>query len=557
MFNFSRGKYSSRTYPAHSRAKQRRIKRAIPIVAVLMFTGALVITNLSPQKVKAAIAFDHTLGTTYANVVAPTLTTTSTASAGSTIIVTMRSCACTSAPTNTLTVTGGGLSWSTDVTFRYNSNNEALFVASAYAPSGLASGTTLTFTTLFNNVDAMISAQSFTGIASSSPVDTSATGVYSTISDTAWSSANMTTTNANDLIFGSTFFDLVTTTFTPGTGYSESNDFTANTMSIESVYKIVSSTGTYAASGTAVNASPSRAQVGIAYKANNSSPAAPTLSSPANSATGVSLTPQFQLRTTDSENDYIRYEVQICSTNNCSSVVRTACQDSNLPNSCTGSQTGWSGQDQQTSTAYTGNSTIGSSTLATYTYQLPPLSPSTQYWWRAYAIDPGGTNTSSSAATISTFTTASNAAPATPTLIAPAASATNVAALPLFQLRTTDANADYLQYYIQLYDATACGGSLVATYDQTSSQTNWSGQDAASSTGYIGASSIGGSTIANYQTSGTGLTSSHIYSWRAKAIDSAGTNTFSSLTSCQDFTTGNGDVQINGGTTIQGGTIIQ
>jgi hypothetical protein len=289
----------------------------------------------------------------------------------------------------------------------------------------------------------------------------------------------------------------------------------------------------------------------------NSTPAAPTLSSPANSATGVSLTPQLQLRTTDSDNDYLRYEVQICSTNNCSSVVRTACQDSNLPNSCTGSQTGWSGQDQQSTTAYTGNSTIGSSTLATYTYQLPPLSPSTQYWWRAYAIDPGGNNTSSSASSISTFTTASNASPATPTLISPAVSGTGISNLPQFQLRTTDANSDYLQYYIQLYDATACGGSLVGTFDQTSSQTNWQGQDAGSSTGYLGSSTLSSSTVAAYQYNSTALTLNHLYSWRAKAIDPAGTNTFSSLTSCQDFTTGSSAVEINGGTTINGGITIQ
>jgi hypothetical protein len=129
----------------------------------------------------------------------------------------------------------------------------------------------------------------------------------------------------------------------------------------------------------------------------NAAPAAPTLSTPANSATGVSTTPQFQLRTTDADNNYLRYKIEVCSTSNCSSVVRTIDQ--------TASQTGWTGQDQQTSTAYNGNSTITSSTLASHTYQTPALSAGTQYWWRAYAIDPGGSNTFSAVSSISTFTT--------------------------------------------------------------------------------------------------------------------------------------------------------
>jgi hypothetical protein len=140
----------------------------------------------------------------------------------------------------------------------------------------------------------------------------------------------------------------------------------------------------------------------------NSTPAAPTLASPANAATGISVLPTFTLRTTDADSDYLRYEIQVCSTSNCSSVVRTICQDANLPNSCSASQTGWSGQDQSSSTAYTGSSTITSSTLATHVYQATALSPGTQYWWRAYAIDPGGSNNSSSVSSIFSFTTSSS-----------------------------------------------------------------------------------------------------------------------------------------------------
>jgi hypothetical protein len=130
----------------------------------------------------------------------------------------------------------------------------------------------------------------------------------------------------------------------------------------------------------------------------NTSPASPTLSLPVDTATGVSTTPQFQLRTTDADSDYLRYKIEVCSTSNCSAIVRTIDQ--------TAAQTGWSGQDTQTATAYIGNSVITSSTIAVHTYQAPALSPGTQYWWRAYAIDPGGTNVFSSVSSIFSFVTA-------------------------------------------------------------------------------------------------------------------------------------------------------
>lgn len=132
----------------------------------------------------------------------------------------------------------------------------------------------------------------------------------------------------------------------------------------------------------------------------NAVPAAPTLSSPSASAIGVSVTPQFQFRTTDADSDYLRYKIEVCSTSDCSVIVRTIDQ--------TASQTGWSGQDTQTGTAYVGSSTITSSTMAAHTYQAAALSYSTQYWWRVQAIDPGGSNSWSSHSTTGTFSTESS-----------------------------------------------------------------------------------------------------------------------------------------------------
>lgn len=126
-------------------------------------------------------------------------------------------------------------------------------------------------------------------------------------------------------------------------------------------------------------------------------PAAPTLVTPSAGATGISVTQPFELRTSDNDGDYIQYKLEICSTFNCSSIIRIIDQ--------TSSQTGWSGQDAATSTAYASSNTVSNSTLASHIYQSPLLSVPVQYWWRAYAIDPGGSNTWSAASAIQTFTT--------------------------------------------------------------------------------------------------------------------------------------------------------
>jgi hypothetical protein len=274
----------------------------------------------------------------------------------------------------------------------------------------------------------------------------------------------------------------------------------------------------------------------------NNTPAAPTLSTPGSGATSVALSPVFTLRTTDAESDYLRYKI-ILYQSDCSTVVATADQ--------TSSQTGWSGQDQQASTAYTGSSTITSSTMATYTY-TGTLSAATTYCWKAQAIDPGGSNTFGSFSSTQSFTT--NSAPAAPTLLLPNSGATNQLTTNLvFNLRTSDADSDYLEYKIFLYQSDC--STLVATFDQTSSQTGWSGQDANGGNAYVGSTSQASSTTAVYTYTGV-LTVSTTYCWQAQAIDPGGSNTFSSLSGTRVFTTNSGSTMssINGGTNIRGGT---
>lgn len=130
----------------------------------------------------------------------------------------------------------------------------------------------------------------------------------------------------------------------------------------------------------------------------NATPSTPSLDSPpADGATGISLTPSLKTTGSDTESDYLRYKIELCT----DALMTTSCQTFNQVSS----QTGWSGQNAQTSTAYT------SGTQATYTIQSA-LSAGTTYYWRSYAIDPGGSNTFSSTQTPHSFTTL--AVPAAP-----------------------------------------------------------------------------------------------------------------------------------------------
>jgi len=151
-----------------------------------------------------------------------------------------------------------------------------------------------------------------------------------------------------------------------------------------------------------------------------------------------------------------------------------------------------------------------------------------------------------------------NYTPSTPTIYSVVNGTTNVPRLPVFQLRSTDLNNDYLQYVVEECPANswpcASGGH---TYDQTSSQTCWSVQDASSGTAFASRPDLANSTMAYCQMPNTDILSPNTtYYWRAKAIDPGGTNTYSAYSSVATFTTGTLDIQINGGTTITGGTKI-
>jgi hypothetical protein len=361
----------------------------------------------------------------------------------------------------------------------------------------------------------------------------------------------------------------------------------------------------------------------------NQSPATPSLDLPVDTATNQAVSPDLKTTTTDNDTDYLRYKIELCEnlgmTTNCQTFDQTS------------SQTGWSGQDAQTSTAY------ASGTQAIYSLQTS-LTTGFTYYWRSYAIDPGGTNLwSSTQGTPYSFTVTNSPTPSVPycegqtnpssitdltpelsaihndgggnaadyyqiqvntavgfdgttmwdsgktsmtstangvrspdisyagtalafdgstyywrikfwnvlgaegswsstqnfsmnnvtnvpTLDLPADTATGQLVTPALKTTATDDDSDYLRYKIQVCENE--GMTLNCnTYDQTSSQTGWSGQDTETSTAYT-------SGTQGIYTLQTPLATVTTYYWRSYAIDPAGANTWSATQSpVYSFTT--------------------
>lgn len=123
-------------------------------------------------------------------------------------------------------------------------------------------------------------------------------------------------------------------------------------------------------------------------------PNAPSQDAPADTATDVSLTPTFTMTATDPESDALNYEVEIYSNSGCTTVVQT--------NDQSVSQTGWSGTN--TTCGSPSRNCYTSGTQGTYLTQSA-LSGSTQYWWKAFAKDPSGSNYYVASSTCKSFTT--------------------------------------------------------------------------------------------------------------------------------------------------------
>lgn len=143
-------------------------------------------------------------------------------------------------------VSGGGLSWNIAIQGKHSSQNPAAAIAYAQAPSGLASGTTLTANYSASVNDRQIGITSFTGVATSSPVDTTAGPVSN--NTTGWTTGNVTIAAGSVLIGFSHLDSASTDTITSPS--IEALDWAGSGSAGTTGYRIESSAGSYAIAGT-------------------------------------------------------------------------------------------------------------------------------------------------------------------------------------------------------------------------------------------------------------------------------------------------------------------
>lgn len=162
-------------------------------------------------------------------------------------------------------VSGGSLTWTIDKQGN-GGDNAGLGIASAQAPSGLASSTTLTATFSASAGGRSLVGTSFTGVATSSPVDVT-TGPTSPTVGTAWETASTTILAGSLFIAGSCEMDSDhTNTVTSPSIEAHDVNGGSGTFSCTTCYRIEASAGSYTIAGTW--SSSCRPVVdGVAYKA--------------------------------------------------------------------------------------------------------------------------------------------------------------------------------------------------------------------------------------------------------------------------------------------------
>lgn len=148
--------------------------------------------------------------------------------------------------------------------------------------------------------------------------------------------------------------------------------------------------------GEGTNMTGGAGKVGKVILTYNKPPNAPSQDSPANSATGVSVTPTFLMTATDADTspDKLSYKVTIYSNSGCTTVVQT--------NDQAVSSTGWTGSDATCTASPT--ACYASGTQGSFLTQTA-LSNNTQYWWKASVKDPDGNGSFTNSSTCNTFTT--------------------------------------------------------------------------------------------------------------------------------------------------------
>ena len=168
------------------------------------------------------------------------------------------------------------------------------------------------------------------------------------------------------------------------------------------------------------------------------------------------------------------------------------------------------------------------------TYTVPGTSITSAYnrYFQYRALNSSWDTVVSPQLTSASLNYTSNASPIAPTNTAPANGAVGVSLSPAITLSTTDADLDKIQYKIQLATDNGFTQNL-QTFDQTVSQTGFSGQNATITTTN---DSYTSGTTATY-TVQTPLSGGTVYYMRSYGVDPSGSNLWGSASTTFSFTT--------------------
>jgi hypothetical protein len=207
-----------------------------------------------------AVAFGAALGevhTTGAGTTKAVTTSASVPSGGKIILNVMWFSA-----TGTLSsVSGGSLTWTVDKQQQSGATSYRTGIASADAPAGLASSTTITATFSASADTSGLQCYYITGADTVAPDTTGGAG-----GNSGTAAATLTTGNANDFIASSMWVDFLATDITPSSGFTEVYDVVhTDGEKMECSYQVVAATSTYTVGGT-FSANP-WVVCGVAYKA--------------------------------------------------------------------------------------------------------------------------------------------------------------------------------------------------------------------------------------------------------------------------------------------------